>query len=397
MLTGIIDAWFRLYTSPRHRRPRTLAVAATPALVLRKEVDRSARAAIYHLDAATGTGGLHDFAARVMQTPGLPEAAARAAKVTPDQAEAAVHLAAGVARSFDHSDVWAPISRVYVTFLDNLCAGLLPPPVARAKWRRYLNLVLSNTEPFRVATRSTALRYARRRARAVLRPGGTGVGDFFDRLAGDVALLRAFAGKLRLEPAQVADCLRALGALPPSGGPPPAEGQRRESPLPPAPGEVADLWSHDAKAYAARLRAALDRYLLVPASAAATLDPGRKSMAVHAEGFPHDHRAVPPEEKAAAESFIDTTIISLVTTPEELRRILSLLPSPAQLTRFLTILTHHFFRDDGLLLPFVRSPLFRRCPDAPWKHDLAARAAARGRTTSPARRRSAQSRWSRQR
>jgi hypothetical protein len=352
---ALVQAWYRLYGFEGRRRPRQLAVPGTPALVFQRSVDRTRRAEIFRLGVAGAPFDLLEFARRVMIAPGLVEAGARAARVSVAEAEAAFHVAGGVARSFDHGDLWAPVGRVYLTFLDNFDTGVLPAAVARRTWPRFLNLVLSDSEPYAVARRWTAARGGRRRRAIELRGAGIPVGTLLERLADRAALVRKLAGALRLRASVVRDQLAGLAALLPAG-----EARPPGAALPPDAAEIARCWKTDAGAFAQRLRPALDDYRLLPS--------------VSAPGFPTEDRAVSASDQAAAEYLVDTTVISLIVTLDDLARLAAALAgSPAHLSRLMAVMAQHFFRDPRLLDALGHSPLHGGLPDQPfpWKARVA--------------------------
>ena len=368
---ALLQAWYRLYAHEGDRRPRPGAIGGAPALGFRRQAGRAPQPPIFRLGVAGAAFDLLELARRIMIAPGLVEAAARAGKVALGEAEAAFHVAGGGARCFDYGDLWAPVGRVYLTFLDNLDRGVMAAPVVRRQWPRYLNLVLSNSEPFAVARRWTVARGGRGGPAIQLRAAGITVGALFERLADRAPLVRKLASGLRLGAAQVRDQLAALPAVLPAGG------ARSPADLPPPDAlEIARLWKTDAAGFAERLRGALDRFLLVPSPSGEQLPARRKSMVVLDAGFvPEQQTAVgQAADKAAAEYLVDTAIISLIATIEDLERLLAALAgSPAQASKLLFVMAHHFFRDPALLAALAASPRYLRYPDQPfaWKAKVA--------------------------
>lgn len=361
MIESALVAWYRLYGRPPEERPRAVAVRGLPGVALRRHVDRRSGAVLSSVAVAGARKSLLDLLGDAAGSPALLAAAGAEVGIGEEAAEAIFHVAAAFVRCFDYDDVFAPILRVYLTFLHNLNAGTLAPRDVPRRWARFIDLVLSGTDAARAAKRSTRVGYRARQPRIALRTGGGAVTDLFVALGRGPGVVSAFARQWAVSEATAAAALRAAAALVPAG-------ERLPAGVLPDPNEVASLWRADRDQFSRRLAAALDDYLLFPSHKADALPVSARSLPIGDRALAPATRAVPAARKAAAEHFIDTAVISVFRAPSELDDLRERLgDGRGRFSKLLTIVSHHFFRDEPLLLELGRSPRLRRYPDGPWR------------------------------
>jgi hypothetical protein len=224
---------------------------------------------------------------------------------------------------------------------------------------------LSNTEQYRVAAHSTAVRNRAGKPVILLAGSGLELATIPDILQSDGYLIGRIKKTLGITAREAKAQIAAWKSLIPSGERISTPQRRCDA------AATAHVWNTDKIAFATQLKAALRAYVLVPPSAT-DLPPAQRSAVTSDETIKIPRRTVPLELKAASEHFVDSAIIGVIRTSNAVDSLAQVLRSDAKsFTKFMTILVEHFFRDKRLLRDVAKSAPYDVYPNGFWKQQVA--------------------------